>query len=77
MDDYEAHIAPEVCVEVLSHTNTVDEIDTKKVLYFECGALEVWVCDQQGQLQFFDHQGERNASALFPAMPKVIGVIEQ
>ncbi len=77
VDDYEAHIAPEVCVEVLSGTNTVDEIDTKKVLYFECGAVEVWVCDQQGQLQFFDPQGERETSVLFPAMPKAVGVIGQ
>jgi Uma2 family endonuclease len=76
VDDYEAHIAPEVCVEVLSRPHTGDEIDTKKTLYFERGAVEVWICDQQGQLQFFDRQGERDTSALFPAMPKVVGETE-
>ena len=76
VDDYEAHVAPEVCVEVLSRTNTGDEIDTKKALYFECGAVEVWVCNQQGQVQFFDRQGEQDTSALFPAMPKAIGGTE-
>ncbi len=53
MDDYKAHIAPEICIEVFSRTNTVYEIETKKALYFQCGAIEVWICDSQGQLQFF------------------------
>ena len=76
VDDYEAHIAPEVCVAVLSRSNTEDEIDTKKALYFECGAIEVWVCDPQGRLQFFDRHGEQAASSLFPAMPKTVGETE-
>lgn len=77
IDDYEAHIAPEVCVEVLSRANTLAEIDAKKALYFECGAVEVWICDQQGQLRFFDRQGERDRSALFAAMPKAVGMMAQ
>ncbi len=76
VDDYDAHIAPEICVEVLSRTNTGDEIDTKKALYFERGAAEVWVCDQQGRLRFFDRQGEQDTSVLFPAIPKAVGGTE-
>lgn len=72
-DDYEAHIAPEVCVEVLSRANTQQEIDAKKALYFDSGALEVWICDPRGRLRFFDRQGEQPASVLFATMPATVG----
>ena len=38
--------APEICVEVLSPSNTPEEISEKIALYFESGAQEVWICDQ-------------------------------
>ena len=44
--------APEVCVEILSPSNTAPEIQEKVALYFEAGASEVWICDQNGALQF-------------------------
>jgi len=34
--------APEICVEVLSPSNTSEEISEKIALYFESGAREVW-----------------------------------
>jgi Uma2 family endonuclease len=43
--------APEICVEVLSPSNTPEEITEKIALYFESGAQEVWICDQ-GILRF-------------------------
>ncbi len=45
--------APEICVEVLSPSNTHGEIEEKKALYFEEGALEVWFVSGSGQLSFF------------------------
>jgi Uma2 family endonuclease len=51
--------APEICVEVLSPSNTPDEIAEKIALYFEAGAQEVWICDR-GTLQFH-----------FPTTPKI------
>lgn len=36
----------------------------KKELYFEKGAQEFWICDQSGQMSFYDRNGERNASQL-------------
>jgi Uma2 family endonuclease len=45
--------APEICVEILSPTNTRQEIEHKKGLYFESGADEVWICDLQGHMIFF------------------------
>ena len=45
--------APELCVEVISPRNTPQEIEEKRHLYFEAGAQEVWVCDEEGDLTFF------------------------
>lgn len=49
-------IAPEICVEVLSASNTKAEIEEKMALYFEAGAKEVWLCDAKGRM-FFYHSG--------------------
>ena len=67
--EVECSIAPELCVEVLSSTNTREELSTKRQLYFARGALEVWTCDPNGQLTFFDPTGRLERSALFPAFP--------
>lgn len=47
--------APEVCVEVLSPSDTAAEIREKKALYFGAGAREVWICHQDGTIDFFYH----------------------
>lgn len=46
-------IAPEICVEVLSPCNTSSEMQTKRQLYFEAGAEEVWFCELDGSMTFF------------------------
>ncbi len=68
--EIECSIAPEICVEVLSTTNTRNEMREKQQLYFESGALEVWLCDAAGQMTFFSPSGELDQSGLFPAFPK-------
>lgn len=65
----ECSIAPELCVEVLSSANTDREMRAKRQLYFERGALEVWMCDANGHLTFFDSVGQREQSGLFPDFP--------
>jgi len=45
--------APEICVEVLSPSNTAAEIDEKRALYFDAGATEVWICNLDGSMSFF------------------------
>lgn len=65
-------VAAEICVEVLSTSNTKAEIDEKRRLYFEHGALEVWTCDMEGSLCFFDPAGEHSSSALVPTFPRAI-----
>lgn len=64
--------APEICVEVVSPSNTRQEMEAKRALYFEAGAEEVWFCDRRGALHFFRKGREHaaaKASALCPAMP--------
>jgi Uma2 family endonuclease len=45
--------APEICVEVLSPGNTETEIQEKMALYFDAGAIEVWLCDLSGAMRFY------------------------
>lgn len=44
--------APEICVEVISPSNSKAEIEHKVALYFEAGAKEVWECDESGKMKF-------------------------
>jgi Uma2 family endonuclease len=69
-EDAEAsHVAPEICIEVLSESNTKAEIVEKRRLYFNKGALETWTCDLKGDVRFYGPEGERNHSELVPAFP--------
>ena len=64
--------APEICVEVLSKSNTREEIEEKRRLYFEAGAKEVWLCGRTGRMLFFLHAAPRHsvkASILCPDIP--------
>ncbi len=59
-----------VCIEVLSSSNTGDEIEGKKALYFEKGAKEVWLCNRSGDIEYFDQGGRLAMSAFFPHFPQ-------
>jgi Uma2 family endonuclease len=64
--------APEICVEVLSPSNTRNEIEEKRRLYFAAGAKEVWICERNGRMRFFLRKAPAvaaPASALCPKMP--------
>jgi Uma2 family endonuclease len=65
----DASVAPEVCVEVVSMSNTRSEMAKKRKLYFEQGAREVWECDEYGKMRFYGPVGELKRSALFPDFP--------
>ena len=70
-EDAEASpIAPEICVEVLSKSNTAAEIDEKRRLYFDTGAVEVWTCGVDGEMRFYNSSDELTASRLVPDFPK-------
>ncbi len=70
----DASIAPEVCVEVLSRSNTGKEMQDKRKLYCERGAQEVWTCDEDGAMRFFNAKRELKRSQLFPEFPQRIEV---
>lgn len=70
--EFAASLAPNVTVEVLSPSNSAPEIDHKRALYLEAGAVEVWVCDLEGNLSFYNEDGELDASLLVPDAPRHI-----
>jgi Uma2 family endonuclease len=61
--------SPEIVVEVLSPSNTDDEISNKRNAVFAKGALEFWICDRAGKLQFFGQAGNLTQSRLCPKFP--------
>ena len=67
-------VAPEICVEILSDANTTEEMDRKKELYFQAGAVECWLCDESGRVRFFNHGAELVGSNLCPALPHKIEI---
>ncbi|MBT9098720.1 Uma2 family endonuclease [Methylovulum psychrotolerans] len=70
----ECSIAPEICIEVLSDSNTEKEMLEKRQLYFQQQAKEFWLCDQQGNVRFFNPQTELLHSELMRQFPKHIDV---
>jgi len=64
--------APELCVEVLSPSNSRREMEEKIQLYFEQGAQEVWLCNEAGTLEFFSPAAALESSGLFPKFPSTI-----
>ena len=63
--------APEICVEVLSPSNSTPEMAEKRALYFEAGALEVWLCGLDGKVEFYT-LALSASSTLCPGFPSVI-----
>jgi Uma2 family endonuclease len=64
--------AAEICVEIISPSNTPAEIKQKIGLYLAAGALEVWTCSLQGEVKFFVESGELEQSVLAPGFPAKI-----
>ena len=58
--------APEICVEIVSPSNTKLEIEHKVELYLARGALEVWVVNEQREITFFTHGGKLKKSKIIP-----------
>lgn len=64
--------APEICVEVISPSNTPAEMNEKMALYFDAGADEVWFCETSGAMHFHSPSGPLERSVLCPEFPAVI-----
>jgi Uma2 family endonuclease len=71
-DEFSCSVAPQICVEVWSPSNTAEEIAMKRRLYLQKGAVEFWYCDNQGALTFFNCDGPLAQSVLCPEFPRQI-----
>lgn len=67
-----ASIAPEICIEIISASNSLEEMESKKRLYLEAQAIEVWFCDEEGYINFANQQGKLEQSLLLPKFPQKI-----
>lgn len=61
--------APEVCIEIISSSNTKLEMEEKKELYFARGAREFWLCDKAGNIKFYKNTGALKTSEIIKAFP--------
>ena len=50
--------APEICVEIISPSNSDEEMCIKIEHYLARGAREVWLVDANAKVRFFSHTGE-------------------
>lgn len=70
-------ISPEICIEILSPSNSREEMLEKMSLYYAKGAQEVWLCDDQGRMEFFTADSAPQpvaSSVLCPDFPEQINV---
>jgi Uma2 family endonuclease len=68
-DQFSCSVAPEICIEVLTPSNTLSEMMSKKDLFLKAGATEYWLCDEAGRVRFFSSTGPLSDSRLCPAFP--------
>ena len=66
--------SPEIVIEILSPSNTQQEMLEKKELYFAKGAKEFWICGSDGIMRFFNHHEEITTSDLLDNFPKRIDI---
>ncbi len=55
-------VAPEICVEVVSPSNSAGEMKEKIQLYLNQGAKEVWLCSSEGKISYYSHDGKMDES---------------
>ena len=68
--DVVLHKAPEICVEVVSPSNSEAELRAKTALYLQAGAIEVWLVAEDGAVEVHTQSGARDDStfAFNPAL---------
>jgi hypothetical protein len=63
-----------ICVEVLSPRNSEEEVELRKRLLFEKGAIEFWLCGLMGDMTFFNVAASMPASKLCPDFPAPVEI---
>lgn len=67
-------VAPEICVEIQSPSNSLPQILERKDWFFASGASEFWSCDPRGGMHFFAAAGALERSPLCPKFPKMVAL---
>ena len=65
-------MAPDICVEILSPSNSTMEMEEKIDLYLAKGAKEVWLCHDDGNIEIHTPEGIVSSSAIVPDFPSNI-----
>ncbi|XCN72139.1 MAG: Uma2 family endonuclease [Candidatus Electrothrix aestuarii] len=58
--------APEICVEIVSPSNSKEEMEEKIELYLAKGAKEVWIVREKGGTEFYTYEGKIEKSLEMP-----------
>jgi Uma2 family endonuclease len=58
LQDIWASAAPELCIEIISPSNSVQAMQEKVALFLEAGAAEVWLVEEQGKISYYDFSGQ-------------------
>ncbi|MDA8306103.1 MAG: Uma2 family endonuclease [Deltaproteobacteria bacterium] len=66
--------SPELVVEIESPSNSAAELEEKRLLYFDVGANEFWLCGEDGKMRFFSPRGELRRSEMFGDFPDHIDI---
>ncbi len=69
--------APELCVEVVSPSNTYAELRERIQLYLDAGAAEAWLVHPNGKVELFGREGAREDSELAAAWADWPQVVER
>ena len=64
--------APEICIEILSPSNSPEEMQEKRDLYFAAGAKEVWICGEDGNICFYNQDRQLAHSQIVSKFPAKI-----
>ena len=71
-NDIAATSAPEICIEIIALSNNQLEMRAKIQLYLNAGAIEVWLVNEQEEIQFFDVNGQCKSSSFNVTIDKFI-----
>jgi Uma2 family endonuclease len=69
--------APDICVEISSPTNEMEELAEKRSAYLQAGASEVWICLEDNHIEFFGPRGPIAKSQICPQCPNSIDQIRR
>jgi len=67
-------VGPDICVEVISWSNSPGEMEDKRRLFAQQGCREFWTCSEDGEMVFFEAESGRvlTRSEICPEFPERI-----